>query len=203
MPRKKPNREKKAEDLQIPKRITRKWLERFDFGRVTDLTAEQAKRVIKSGYYQAKKSKKEFKKEKIISPAFESYYGKEEKFTIPQSASVQELWHEVWKSLKFVQAKTSTLEGAKQYWKEQNKRIFGEDKKQMSQKQSIRYWRAYNEFMHQHQEFMDNSDKVQQVLGQMSFWRRRNYTADDLMEVLDKLNEEIEDYDDFDEFEDF
>ena len=51
----------------------------------------------------------------------------------------------------------------------------------------IRFWSAYQEFMNQNPRFLYDSDKVQQFLGRSSFWRTRDFTADDLDELLGRL----------------
>lgn len=188
-------RTKKTGEVGVPKRITKQWLSRFDLEHITDLRKEDALKVIKSGYYQAKKAKKEFRAAKLISPAFESYFDKDEKFKIPTDESIQGLWREVWRVMKFARAKTSSVQGAKEYWKAEDRRIFHDTVTHMSEHQRKRYWSAYMEFINQNPFAYDYSERVQQVLAQMSFWKRRKWNAQDLTEMLYKVTESIEEFD--------
>ena len=187
-----PRRTKKEGPIELPKRIQLKWLQSFDMQHIPDLTKTQAERVLKSALYQSKKKFKEFSKYDIISPAYEAYYGEvsknlkdeNKKFRLPKDASQQQLWHEIEKAMMFVRAKTSTVKGAIEFWQKEESRILGPEATPMTEDQRKRYWSAYMQFMRDTKyQYKDASERIQQYLGQMGFWREKRFTAENIAEL--------------------
>ena len=184
-----PRRTKKEESITAPKRITSDWLKDFDMSHITDLTKTEAERVLRSGIYQVNKRRKEFNKYGITSPAFQAYYGKDAqkgKIKTPKDATVQQLWHEVEKAMMLIRSKTGNIKGAIDYWANEEKRILDDDAKRMTERQRERYWAAYMEFMKEtnYKYYRDGSERIQQYLGQMTFWRKKKFSQEDIDKLI-------------------
>ena len=133
---------------------------------------------------------KSIEKAGMHSFAYERYIGDElpEKATF--SDSRQSIQHKVAVYHTFLEAKSSSVSGIRKVWKEQESRIFGRKKGFTSEDQRKRFWSAYNEFIHQNPRFANRYDstRVQQYLGEMSFWSDHSYTSEDLTSLLDKMD---------------
>lgn len=196
----------KMEDVQIPKRIPKSFLVNFNLGNVATLGNADLEKLIKSAYRQLNKNLREFEKAKIISPAFEQYYEDVKRLKYSEKWGLRQRQHEFQKAVIALRAKTITLEGAKNYWKEVEQRIFGtvdeygnlipkehlERKEHLTANQRKRYWQAYSEFRKNNQVDFNKygSNKIQQFLAQESFWRTRKYRSEDFIEMLKKLDED-------------
>lgn len=185
-------------EIQIPKRIPKNWLVNFDLEALTKLNTQQANRVLSSVQYQIRKARKSFRKENLVSPAYEAYFNTDEKKFPRRGASRQQTIHEIQRGIMFMRSKTSTVEGAKKYWEEQEKRIFGtidkngvlhpketlDESEHLTEKQRKRFWAAYDEFMHQYKSLNAESSRIQQVIAQAGFWRYRSWNAEDFKRIL-------------------
>lgn len=133
---------------------------------------------------------KSIEKAGMHSFAFERYIGDKlpEKATL--SDSRQSIQHKIAIYHTFLEAKSSSVTGIRKVWKEQESRIFKRRGGFNSEDERKRFWSAYNEFIHQNPRFANRyeSTRVQQYLGEMSFWREGSYTADDLASLLDKMD---------------
>ena len=94
---------------------------------------------------------------------------------------------------EFLNAKSSTLTGIRKLTKETESRIFGKDSRGnplrhfLNVDEEKRFWRAYTEFMHQNPSFIFSSTRIQQFLAQETFWRTRDFTADDFDRLFNKV----------------
>jgi len=129
-------------------------------------------------------------KQGIRSFAFERYLGGSLPTKANSSDSRQSMQHKIAMYHTFLNAKTSSVAGVRKVWKEQEARIFGKNPGFQSEDERKRFWSAYDEFMHQNPRFYYESTRVQQFLGEMSFWRKKSFTADDLMQLLRKMDDE-------------
>lgn len=128
-----------------------------------------------------------FQKKGYTSKAFERYIGSSIPLVSAKTATRQKMQHNIAMYRTFLTAKTGSYSGMKQYHKEQELRIFGKGKGFESEEQRKRFWAAYEEFMHQNPTHYDESDKVQKMLGSMSFWRNKDFSASDLDSLLDRV----------------
>lgn len=93
---------------------------------------------------------------------------------------------------QFFGAKSSTVKGIERILKEQDDRLSklaGKKISFSSEQARTDFWKAYQEFLHQHTEF-DNqrdSDRIQRFFAEAGFWRTRGYTAEDLELALEYM----------------
>lgn len=128
-------------------------------------------------------------KQGIRSFAFERYLGGSLPTKATSSDSRQSMQHKIAMYHTFLNAKTSSVTGVKKVWKEQEKRIFRGAPGFKTEEERKRFWAAYEEFMHQNPRFYYESTRIQQFLGEMSFWRKKSFTANDLSELLRKMED--------------
>lgn len=127
------------------------------------------------------------------SPAQQAYLPKGLPSLTSESESRQLSQHNIALIKEFLEAKTSTLTGIRKQSKEVAARIFGADSKGnprgsfTNRDEEERFWRAYEEFKHQNPVFALQSTRLQQFLGQETFWRTRDYTAQDFDTLLNRL----------------
>lgn len=161
------------------------------------LTKEQLLSATKRAYELAGKRVRAIRKKHLYSPAFEAYF-RGRMPTLPISADrVSKLRHEFAKLHQFLSAKTSTVKGIEELKINEARRIFGDESQVMSDEQRRRFWAAYEEFMNQNPDYLygRESERVQQMLAEMGFWKRRSFTANDLEELLNKLGSPATNYD--------
>ena len=93
---------------------------------------------------------------------------------------------------QFFGAKSSTVKGIERILKEQDDRLSklaGKKISFSSEQARTDFWKAYQEFLHQHTEF-DNqrdSDRIQRFFAEAGFWRTRGYPAEDLELALEYM----------------
>lgn len=177
-------------------------ISRLTVKEILQATPEQiAKLDVKQTETLAKKVKKisenrikTLNKYKVFSHAKEAYMPDGSPPVMPiNKGNAREyrnkLQHNIAVNIAFLEAKTSTLVGAKADKKAMEERIFGKTSKGPkhhfnSLDEERRFWAAYDEFKNQHKEYnVMGSTRLQQFLGRMTFWRKRSFTARD----LDKL----------------
>lgn len=97
----------------------------------------------------------------------------------------------------FFSAEGGSTEGARKINLEQDRRIFGTDSRnrplrRMSQDERDRFWKIYNEFLHQKKlaEEKYGSGQIQQILASEKF--RDDFDTDDLQGLFDELEETLE-----------
>lgn len=96
----------------------------------------------------------------------------------------------------FFNAKTSTVKGIREVYKEQDKRIFGEDRRgrparTMSQEERDRYWALYNEYINQKRgsEERFGSGQIQMFLADAIYGTVG--PIDDLQRLFDRVESEL------------
>lgn len=136
---------------------------------------------------------KTIEKHGMTSEAFTRYVGLEIPKLSTKADSRQAIQHKVAMLSNFLNAKSSSYTELKKIYQEQEKRIFGDDWKKngfQNEEQRTRFWSAYTEFKNQNPALMqgaDTSNKVLQYLGQLSFWRSREFNASDLDEIVTRM----------------
>lgn len=95
---------------------------------------------------------------------------------------------------EFFKSKTSTVQGIKKMIAKEEKRLSdlaGRDITFSSEDMRINFWSAYMEFLRTNPalDTRQNSERIQQILGEMKFWEERGFTADDLETALSNFNE--------------
>lgn len=126
----------------------------------------------------------------MTSQAFIRYVGFEMPKLSAPTDTRQSIQHKVAMLSNFLTAKSSTYTGLKKIYKEQEKRIFGNKHGFDNEEQRTRFWSAYTEFKNQNPALIqgiDTSNKVLQYLGQLSFWRSREFNASDLDEIVTRV----------------
>ena len=165
---------------------------------------ELTKRFRKAASRRLNSVKKTF----YVSYAAEEYFGGQELPDLPpKNASRQKLQHSAISLKEFLKAETSTLKGIKNVLKREEARIFGVEQKDGTYKkvnkdlgfktenERKRFRSAYMEFVNQHPEEMigaRDSTRLQQFLGRESWWRWREFTADDISALVNKMRGEEE-----------
>ena len=153
------------------------------------LTKEQLLSATKRAYELAHKRVRAIRKKHLYSPAFEVYFSGRMP-TLPISADrVSKLRHEFAKLHQFLAAKTSTVKGIEELKINEARRIFGDESQVMSDEQRRRFWTAYEEFMNQNPDYLWGQlyKEVMQSLGELNFWKRRDFNAQDLKDLLNKV----------------
>lgn len=177
-------------ELEIPGRVTKRWLKDFDLRTVPKLDTQTAPKLLEKAYGFINRNIRDFKKADMYSPALDRYYGDKEKLSVDQNWSLKQMQHEFQKAVMALRARTSTVKETRKYWAEEERRIFNTNRlkadQHLSEEQRKNYWKAYQEFMHQYVSY--DSNRVQQVFAQMSFWRTRSYTAMDMLSALKEIN---------------
>lgn len=95
---------------------------------------------------------------------------------------------------QFFSSKTSTVKGIKDFIETEEKRLSdlaGREIKFDDADSRSRFWSFYMEFLKQFPQFDEkqNSERIQQVLGEMNFWEYRGFTAGDLIDALGEFEE--------------
>lgn len=161
---------------------------------IAKLTKEESISLERRLRQITKSRLKTFEKKGYTSPVYERIFGDELPKVSKRTSTRQSIQHKIAMYRSFFEGKTSTFSGLKKILNEQEKRIFGNNDGFGDEESRKRFWRAYNEFMHQNPRFYDESDKVQKQLADMSFWRNRSFNADDLMTLLNKVEQKGSDF---------
>ena len=150
--------------------------------------------LTKRAYELAEKRVKAINKKGLESIALQRYFGGTLPSVPTTETSIQQLRRKFASMQRFLKAKTSTAQGITKYYDSQAKRIFGPDSdEKLDHDTAKRFWDAYNEFMHQNPIYLDDSDRVRQTIARMSFWYKRDYTAEDLGKILKRMEETVRD----------
>ena len=158
--------------------------------RLNTATANELKLIAERSAQLFLKRQKQIEKAGLSNFAFANKYLKDVGFQF--SSTRNELLRDVARYRQFFGAKSSTKQGIIKVMTEQEERLSnlaGQEIKFATDEERTRFWEAYDEFMHQHAEY-DNkqgSDRVQQYLAQSGFWTKRGFTADDLIDLLNKV----------------
>lgn len=158
------------------------------------LTAKESRSLERRLRKVAEKRLETIEKHGSYSPAASAYLPNGLPKLSKPSDSRQLSMHNIAQLKTFLGAQSSTLTGIRKITKETEKRIFGADNKGSplyhfaSPEDEKRFWKAYDEFLHQNPLFGLESTRVQQFLGSLDFWKYRDYDASDFTALLDKLN---------------
>ena len=152
------------------------------------LTKSQSIRLEKRLYKEAERRLKTIYSHGYRSMIAEYNFGDIHPQKPTEKATIYATKHRVTALKDFLENKRSTYTGLRKYYKEEEARIFGKSGFSFnSEDERTRFWRAYDEFMHQNPAFYDQSTRVQQAIGRTTFWRQHDFTADDLSNVLREL----------------
>ena len=150
--------------------------------------------LTKRAYELAEKRVKAIDKKGLESIALQRYFGGKLPTAPTSETSIQQLRRRFASMQRFLRAKTSTAQGITKYYDSQAKRIFGPNSEEkLDPDTAKRFWNAFNEFMHQNPRFIDESDRIRQTIARMSFWYKRDFTAEDLKDILDEMEEKPSD----------
>lgn len=158
-----------------------------------NLTKKQFLALEKRLHKAATRRLEVIKKHGMSSEAFTRYVGLEMPKLSTQEDSRQSVQHKVAMLSNFLNAKTSSYSSLKKVYQEQERRIFGENWKEIgfkNEEQRTRFWAAYSEFRHQNPALVlgaDTSNKVMQYIAQESFWRTSDFTAEDLDRIAKNI----------------
>ena len=197
-------------------RIDKNYIKHAPLADLVNLNDDELARLDKKEYQELNKRFRKaasrrlnsVKKTFYVSYAAEEYFGGQELPDLPpKNASRQKLQHSAISLKEFLKAETSTLKGIKNVLKREEARIFGVEQKDGTYKkvnkdlgfktenERKRFWSAYMEFFNQHPEEMigaRDSTRLQQFLGRESWWRWREFTADDISALVNKMRGEEE-----------
>ena len=197
-------------------RIDKDYIKHAPLADLVDLNDDELARLNKREYQELNKRFRRaaarrlnsVKKAYYVSYAAEEYFGGQELPDLPpKNATRQKLQHSAISLKEFLKAETSTLKGIKNVLKREEARIFGVEQKDGTYKivnkdlgfktenERKRFWSTYMEFVNQHPEEMigaRDSTRLQQFLGRESWWRWREFTADDISALVKKMRGEEE-----------
>ena len=147
-------------------------------------------RALEKRYYKAAQSRLDtIYRKGLTSYAAEAYLGAERLELSKQTSTIYSIKHKATILKEFLNSKSSTAQGIKKIYKEEEARIFGRNNVGFqSEEERKRFWQAYMEFMHQNPRFYDQSARVQQFIGRESFWRDRSFNADDLNRIVNNMD---------------
>ena len=154
------------------------------------LTKKQYRALEKRLIKAAERRVKTIEKYGYRSYALDQYFGGELPSISPAKSSRQSLQHKTVALQEFLKAKSSSYTGIKKIWKEEEKRIFGNRGGFSSEEERERFWKAFMEFKHQNPALMYGkgaSTRLQQYLGRETFWREREFSAEDLNNLVNKM----------------
>ena len=168
---------------------------------IAQMTTKESETYAKRLQKVVKSRLKTITKYNKVSQAAERYLPDGEAPEMPEFSGDSrkyrnKLQHNIAMMKTFLEAKSSTLTGIREFEKETAERIFGTNTRGKplynfsSTEEANRFWSAYNEFMHQNpvwDSMRYGSERVQQFLGRMTFWRNRSYTAEDFSALLSDL----------------
>ena len=192
-------------------KMTRAKLKNLSPEKLGRMKEEQIRQILTEARKVVKTQAEKFEKysSTVYSPAYEKikdYYG--ESAENVESMTRNQMLSEVFRLQDFVNAKTSTIPGARKVALEQDKRIYGVDKfgrpnYRMSVDEREKYWSLYQEFLNQNPsgERAYTSDKIQEFLGSMAK-SNRGEKLDFNAETLDRLKQELDKSRDIMQFED-
>lgn len=107
------------------------------------------------------------------------------------NASIYATKHRVTALKDFLESPQSSYTGLKKYYQKEENRIFGgKGAGFKNEDERIRFWKAYDEFMHQNPSFIFESTRVQQFIGRETFWRSRDFSAEDFNRILTSMQSE-------------
>lgn len=124
------------------------------------------------------------------SYAAEKYFGGELPKPPTSRSSRQAIQHIAVSLQEFLKAKSSSYSGIKKIWREEEKRIFGRRGGFKTEEARTRFWSTYMEFQTQNPALMYGqgaSTRLQQFLGKETFWREKNFSADDINKLAEKM----------------
>ena len=156
------------------------------------LDKEQGIRIENKFRKEAERRLSIMQKHGMRSFAFERYFGDELPSLSTRASSIQSVQHHLAMYRTFFESKSSSYKGAREIYKQEENRIFNREtgsrrKEFRSEEERKRFWTAYQEFLNQNPVYQYESTRVQQFLGSESFWRKRDFNADDLSSLLKKL----------------
>ena len=122
------------------------------------------------------------------SPSIEAVL-KKGKFSTKDKSFAQ-LRNEFIRAKQFLQSKTGTLGEFNKFKRHALAQLTKESGIKITPEQFDTFWRAYEEFMHQNSIYFNQSLRIQQFLGQETFWKTRDFTQGDFNSLLVKLNTE-------------
>jgi len=155
---------------------------------INDLTKRQLRTVERRLRETTERRLGVIEKHGYTSYAAERYF---DKGKLPERSLVTDtinaVRHKVAVLQHFLQSKSSSYTGLKRVFKAEEQRIFGVNKGFSNDAQRQRFWQAYMEFMNQNPRYYDQSTRVQQFLGQSTFWKYREFNADDLSNLANQM----------------
>lgn len=164
-----------------------------DWEDLNKLTAKESRSLERRLRKVAEKRLETIEIHGLYSPAASAYLPSGLPAMSKASDSRQLSMHNIAQLKTFLGAQSSTLTGIRKITKDTEKRIFGTDKKGRplqhfsSTEEEKRFWKAYDEFLHQNPVFGLQSERVQQFLGRESFWKYRDFTASDFDNLVSRL----------------
>lgn len=179
-------RKKPISASQIPK-MSSKRLKNLDVEQYRELEEPEMRALAKRAYELTSKRVKQIEKKGLESPAYNRYLSGQLEKPSP-SDDRSSLMRQFASMKRFLAAKTSTVQGIQKQQKSVSARIFGEESDEiMTSSQSKRFWSAYQEFMHQYPSYLDQSERIQQMIGAMTFWKKRDFNANDIDNMIETL----------------
>ena len=152
------------------------------------LTRDQSVRLEKRLYKEVKKRLDVIYKHGFRSIIAEYNFGDMYPQKPTEKPTIYATKHRVTALHDFLNNDKSSYTGLKKFYAKEEMRVFGKKGAGFkNEDQRTRFWRAYEEFMHQNPVYIDQSTRVQQFLGRESFWRHRDFSMADFNELLTKL----------------
>lgn len=155
---------------------------------IAKMTKAETLAVTKRLHAAAERRLKVIEKHGLTSYAENAYFQGSLPVLATKEASRQKIQHQMVQLQSFLGAKTSTYTGLKKVLKAEEERIFEGGRGFTSDAQRERFWSAYMEFKRQSPTMFAalGSTRIQQFIGQETFWRRRGFNSDDINNLVAK-----------------
>lgn len=166
-----------------------------DIGKLKAPELRELLRGVRNLFSQQEKTFERYKKT-VYSPALEkmeNFYENTGK-KAPSRMNTNQMRNEVFRLQEFFGSDTSTVPGARKVQSEQDKRIFGTDKRgrakyRMTVEQRSQLWSIFEEYKKMRpSDVMEQSNIVQQAIGQILIENDKiDFSMDTLNKVMDKV----------------
>lgn len=166
-----------------------------DIGKLKAPELRELLRGVRNLFTQQEKTFERYKKT-VYSPALdkmENFYEDRGK-QAPSRMNMNQMRNEVFRLQEFFGSDTSTVPGARKVQSEQDKRIFGTDKRgrakyRMTVEQRSQLWSIFEEYKKMRpSDVMEQSNIVQQAIGQILIENNKiDFSMDTLNKVMDKV----------------
>ena len=166
-----------------------------DIGKLKSTELRELLRGARNLFTQQEKTFNKYK-QSVYSPALDKmeYFYEDRGKKAPSKMNVNQMRNEVFRLQEFFGSDTSTVPGARKVQAEQDRRIFGTDKRgrakyRMTVEERTRFWAVFEEYKKMRpSDVLEQSNIVQQSIGEIMI---ENDKTDFSMETLNKVTDKV------------